>query len=397
MSKNVDFFEFQLATLEAAAANNDGVRLFWGYGTDNEAHYANRLELYTDSDGEKYWRMNLVSTSGGTEIHVGRREYLAAAARIASRNSYGRPLVAANSQQLFKDALEAADIVGRNSQNVTPEGHYTYYGFQAQLDFSPIKYCGAFQFIDAELSEFLPANKPALLDANTRTDYSGFNQKQKIGKSLRYVLDCLGLDYTDSAIESAVNFIKAQNSPLEIVLASETGADISEIYDTEAARSTGSLENSCMRGHGDYYYDLDRGENVDIAYCLNANGELVGRALVWQTVEGPKVMDRIYGSDATIVAFKKFASSKGWYHKEHQSYDAKRDWVKPDGFTTSQSFEIEIDLVSCIGDECAPYMDTFCYYGEEPERLTNSTSFANDFDGPVYELRNTDGTADRRN
>ena len=397
MSKNVDFFEFQLATLEAVAANNDSVRLFWGYGTDNESQYANRLELYTDSEGEKYWRMNLVSTNGPTEIIVGRREYLAAATRIANRHSYGRPLVAGNSQQLFKDALEAADIVGRNSQNVTPEGHYTYYGFQAQLDFSPVKYCGNFQFMDAELSEFLPANKPALLEAHTRADYSGFNQKQKIGKSLRYVLDCLGLEYTDSAIECAVNFIKAQNSPLDIVLASETGLAISEIYDTEAARCTGSLENSCMRGHGDFYYDLDRSDNVDLAYCLNSYGELVGRALVWQTVEGPIVMDRIYGSDSTIAAFKNYARSMGLYHKEHQSYDAKRDWVRPDGGTATLSFEVDIDLVSCIGDEMAPYMDTFCYYGEEPERLTNSTSYAGSFDGPVYELRSTDGMADRRN
>lgn len=251
--------------------------------------------------------------------------------------------------------------------------------------------------MDAELSEFLPANKPALLEAHSRADYSGFNQKQKIGKSLRYILDCLGLEYTDSAIESAVNFIKAQNSPLDIVLASETGLSISEIYDTEAARCTGSLENSCMRGHGDFYYDLDRSDNVDLAYCLNANGELVGRALVWQTVEGPIVMDRIYGSDSTIAAFKNYARSMGLYHKEHQSYDAKRDWVRPDGGTATLSFEVDIDMASCISDELVPYMDTFCYYGEMPEYLTNSTSSAGSYDGPVYELRNTDGTADRRN
>lgn len=397
MSKNVDFFEFQLATLQHAAANNDTVRLFWGYGTDNDTYHANRLELHSDSDGDKYWRINLVAANQGGEINVGRREYLAAAARIASRSTYGRPLVAGNSQQIFKDALEAADIVGRNSQNVTPEGHYTFYGYQSQLDFSPVKYCGNFQFMNEDLSEFLPANKPALLDSHTRVDYSGFNQKQKIGKSLRYVLDCLGLEYNDSAIEQAVNFIKAQNTPLEIVLASDNGLLISDVYDLEAAPCTGSLENSCMRGHGEYYTDLDGCTNVDIAYCLNSEGQLVGRSLIWHTVDGFTLMDRIYGSDSTIVAFKNFASSSKFWHKEHQSYDAKRDWISPQGESFSKSFEIDIDLITCIGDEAAPYMDTFCYYGEEGERITNSTSYSNSYDGPVYELRSTNGDAERRN
>jgi len=398
MNAKINSLEFQAATLEEAKAINGRVKLYHSFCTDYDNANAQNVDLEcTEGEAgpinEWTYRRTMNGTNGPVTACV--TMFTAEHGFLTLPDSIGRPLVAGNSQRIFRDALDVGSILGNGGLNCNEHGYIKYGHLTYALDHSPLKYAGAFDFTGADLCEFLPAGKPALNHSNTREPYTGFNQQMKIGKGVRYVLDCLGYVYTDQQVEEMVNRIKAHNMPVEIKMAKETGYSISEVYDMPAACGSGSLEDSCMRGHGDYYYDLDEFDCVDLAYALNDEGELLGRALVWKSHDGPRLMDRIYGQDKMVQAFKNYAKENDWWHKAAQAYDQKRDWIKPNGEEVTQSFTIGISMRDSIDNEQAPYMDTFCYY-VDGGFLTNSTVRAGEFGSYGHELRNTDGTSDER-
>lgn len=391
MNAKINTIEFQLATLEEAKAKDVTVQLFHTYCSDYDRVEAKRLELV---DGTHWEKVHGIGGPNGY-ISLGHTRMLASSCFVTLSLSNCRRLVSRKSQELFIQALTDAHLFHSGGPNYNEHGYCMRPHLSYSVDYSPLAYSGEFDFSGAELCEFLPAGKPSLNHADGSGSYKGFHQQQKIGKGVRYVLDCLGFQYSDQHIEKVVNIIKAQNTPLEIKLASETGHSISELYDTPAADHSGTLLDSCMRGHGDYYYDLDESDKVDLAYCINPDGELVGRALVWTDIEGRRLMDRIYGQDKTVQAFKNYAKEHGMYHKLNQTYDSKRDWVSPNGNEQTANFTISINMQDSIDNEQAPYMDTFCFYEPQNGILSNSTREASSWGDDGYEFRCTDGTADR--
>lgn len=391
MNAKINTIEFQLATLEEAKANDHSVQLYHSFSTDYDRFDSTRLELV---DGDQWQAVRtLTATAGPVAVHT--VTLPAYSCFLTMSLSNGRRLVVGKSQEILWQAVNDAGVFASGGPNENLHGFIMRGHFRAGMDHSPLGYSGEFDFSGTDLCEFLPAGKPSLEHKDGSGSYKGFHQQQKIGKGVRYVLDCLGYQYTDQQIEKAVNIIKAQNSPLEIKLAKETGYSISELYDTHAADHSGTLLDSCMRGHGDFYFDLDQCDNADLAYCLNHDGELVGRALVWTDLDGRRFMDRIYGQDKTVQAFKNYARENGMYHKQYQTYDSRRDWVTPEGNDMTANVTISINMLDSIDNEQAPYMDTFSFYEPDNGILTNSSAEANSWGDDGYELRNTDGTADR--
>lgn len=394
MKKAINHLDFQLDYVKHAAELGRSVALSYGYSDDYLNLSADRLELWTDPESlTQFWRIELQSH----RRFVGYRMYTADSCRVLAADNYGRPLVHPDSKHLFTSALDNARIWGyslnRRYDDALSICNHLYAGNGA-LDYSPINYCGDFQFKDGELATYLPAGKPALKDYTTGQSWDKFHQTQKIGKAVRYILDCCGLQYLDQHIESITNYIKAANTPLEFLYSSQTLLDISDVYDLDSAEGNGSLNSSCMRGYGNYYKDLDNCDSVEVIYTQNDNGELTSRALLWTTRRGTKILDRIYGSDKTIEAYKELARENGWYHKELQSYDSCRQFINPDGEAVRTAFAIDCVMWGSITDNEAPYLDTFKYYSVEQHILTNDLDLAQEAGGDVYELRCTDGSAE---
>lgn len=394
MSKQIKHLDFQQSFVNQMAELSRSVALSYGYSEDWCSVSADRLELWEDpSDLSQYWRIQFLR---GSKI-IGYKMYTADGCRILAQDNYGRPLVHPDSKSLFISAIDHSGLWGyelnrRFDKELSICNHL--YSGNGALDYSTIDYCADFQFKDPETATFLPAGKPALKDCTTGKDWGKLHQSQKIGKAVRYVLDCCGLMYQDQHIEAVVNYIKAANTPLEFLYSSQTGENISDVYDKDSAEGNGSLNSSCMRGYGEYYEDLDQCPNVEVIYTLDPESRLTSRALLWTTRKGSKILDRIYGSDSTIEAYKQLAIEKGWYHKEYQSYDSTRQFINPDGEAIRSSFAIECNMFESIEHNHCPYMDTWKFYSVEQGILTNDLDLANEYGGSVYELRTTGGEAE---
>lgn len=396
--KKIDSIQFQNDYLTAMQEASRPVYLSYGYSLDITRFEAKNIKLVTDEAGlVKYWQVDKKRNDGN--VCFGYSRYAADSCRILGYDPYGRALVHHASRDLFIKALDDSKVweyeKNRRHDNALSICNNLDTGARG-LDYSTIQYAAEFQFNDVETATFLPAGKPSLRDNTDGQVYDKFYQTQKIGKAVRYVCDCLGICYTDHHIETMVNIIKAENMPVEFQYTSNQDGiyRISDIYNLHHADGCGSLNGSCMRGLGGYYHDLDSCGNVEAIYTLNHNGELTSRALLWTTRKGTKILDRIYGSDSMITAYKELARDNQWWHKEYQSYDSRRQFVNPDGDELRASFAIEIDLNDSITDESVPYMDTFCFYNSDACILSNCSDVARgDNDGLIYELRSTDGDA----
>lgn len=394
--KTIDSVKFQMDFIEELRTHRPEAEIYfcYGYGIDDMRTNVNGVTLETDqSTGDRFWSLNRYRS--GHLITA--TKYPADSVRINKCDTFGRSLVHSDSQELFIRAIEQSGLRDHSGNRVENE-HGTLYRWNylnwRSLDYSATPYQGEFRFNEPENCTFLPAGKPKLVDVVTKQPFDKMYQSQKIGKAARYILDCVGLTYDDQHIEKIVNYIKAENSPLEFLYSSQTGVDISEMYDTPAAENCGTLESSCMRGNGDFYMDLDQCPNVELVYTQNEDGELTSRALLWTTIRGTKILDRIYGTDAAIAAYKKLARANGWHHKQLQTYDSRRQFIAPDGEEKRATFIIEIDLFDCIENDRAPYLDTFCYYNPRKNQLSNDVDVINDGDGTIYELRSTGGCPD---
>jgi hypothetical protein len=102
---------------------------------------------------------------------------------------------------------------------------------------------------------------------------------------------------------------------------------------------------------------------------INADEELLGRALVWEQADGTKVMDRIYGSDHIIRLFQTYAKEQGWYYRRYNSFEY------PTRFMTSNGREVELELTFPLQEmpelSQTPYMDTLKYINLETHTVTN--------------------------
>lgn len=216
---------------------------------------------------------------------------------------------------------------------------------------------------------------------NTNDKWTTTNRSEvKIGRGLRNILNRSLIKYTDNEIEQIHNHLVAQytfGGTFEVV----TGEKIREYYLYESyASHQGSLNQSCMKYQECQTYLEFYIANPDKVSLLVAkrDGYIIGRALLWKPDNCSEIiMDRIYGNDVTIDAFKKYAQERRYVYKEYQNHSSTNEFIS----NLKPCYEVTMEMTPEV-----PYMDTFRYYNYPDGDTITLSSESGD-----YALSNTDG------
>ena len=196
----------------------------------------------------------------------------------------------------------------------------------------------------------------------------------KYGKAIRKIFTPILPILEDRHIEILSNNLKSKyvfNYKFEIV----TGEDIRFYYHKDRqSDKAASLSASCMRHDGcQEYLDIyaDNTDDIDMLIAVDDDGIVQGRALIWKHIlphdknnypDEIKVMDRIYGKDVTIQAFKKYATDNNMWHKHQQNY-SDAALVSPVGQTITGYKTRPLNNSA----KYFPYLDTLKYTNDDPD------------------------------
>ena len=239
---------------------------------------------------------------------------------------------------------------------------------------------------------FCPKGKVSIISEDGESWAKQNRISMRYGRALMRIVEDIDYSFPESAVENVVNMLKSEytfTATFEVV----SGANITKYYhwQTYANSNTASLGNSCMRHSScEDYFEIYE-QNCDMLIAKNSQNKIVGRAILWREVilgNGNKVkfMDRIYGNDMTIRAFKSWAMQNGYYHKQFQSYSENFGIVAPDGTNSESNMKTYV-----VGGPFTflPYMDTFKYTNDR----NDEEFFLNNTEGD-FELTNTEGNED---
>ena len=196
----------------------------------------------------------------------------------------------------------------------------------------------------------------------------GQTTKATAGKVLRKIPWLF--EKKDAEIEKMVNVMKSILLP-ELTFTIVSGDEIRFWYShLNYASSAGSLNNSCMRSSEcQRFFDIYTKNKVKMLIATDSDDKLHGRALLWSKELWNKdyfehsdtVMDRIYGNDATIIKFKKYAENNNYVYKTQQTFSNWRSWQYPT--SNKGDYETIDKRMKMILDEGSfeyyPYLDTF--------------------------------------
>jgi hypothetical protein len=213
---------------------------------------------------------------------------------------------------------------------------------------------------------FLPKGKKSILSQNGNSWAKINRTPGKFGKTFKSLFNQLNIEITPTDLEKLVNHLKASinnSNDFEII----EGSEIAEIYNNSSiADNCGSLNESCMNGKNSDYFQIYV-DNCKMLVTRNEDRELTGRALLWIADCGTKIMDRIYGNDATIQIFKNWAIERNYIYKTKQNYSDKT-YFFGEMNKMDKIFQISVSISNCFS---YPYIDTFSYASSEIDFLTN--------------------------
>lgn len=321
---------------------------------------------------EKYWYDN--NERHSTYINLDTQELDAYLAHKAYCHLSNRLM----SESLYKTLREAIKELNK-VESGRKSALYSQLTYQANTAYS-LKDTRCYTLNTQGKMTFLKTNNTCYINNNDKWTTTN-RQEIKIGRALRNILNRSLIKYTDNEIEQIHNHLVAQytfSATFEVV----KGEQLKESYLYENyAANQGSLNQSCMKYSEcqDYldFYTI----NPDKVSLLVAKreGYIVGRALLWKPDNSEEIiMDRIYGSDITIEAFKNYATEHGYVYKLFQNHSSSNDFVG------NQKPYYEITMTMSTQ---APYMDSFKYY-DHPYENTYITVNTKNGD---YALTNTDG------
>jgi hypothetical protein len=243
-----------------------------------------------------------------------------------------------------------------------------------RLDTSKINYLD----IEGGMLTYLPAGRTQEVLPDGSWSPKG-RQTGKPAKVIRQMLtDETRGAYTDADFEAFANAIKSSDVTNKADWVVVKGASIKRYYngDHYYARQ-GSLSSSCMRYDECRDYFGIYTENQDIVKMLILRGKttdkIYGRALVWHIpgFETP-IMDRIYGTDSTIAAFRAEARKRGWIHRAYNSYERETFFVTPGGETIHLALKVALPKYQHAR---YPYLDTCKYFNYRDGTFSNVETF----------------------
>ena len=264
-----------------------------------------------------------------------------------------------------------------------------------------LEYYNKINFYDDQVRNFtinsegkmtcLPKGKESVLvvDSNDKYVWKKQNRQEiKFGKAIRQILNQKNMPVTsDKFIQDMTVKLQAEyifDAEMKIV----KGEKIRHYYHWEQYNrdmNTESLQNSCMRHTScTEYFDLYvNSDKVSLLVAETPNG-IIGRAILWVTDCGTKLMDRIYGNGMAVNNFKEWAKNNGYIHKYKQSYSNDTEWITSIGEVIDKTYEITLNNAT----NGYPYMDTFKYTDDVDGDLITLTN-NEDYNG--YTLDSTDG------
>ena len=217
--------------------------------------------------------------------------------------------------------------------------------------------------------------------SNLVKDYTSIRSTDvNVGRFIRAFLTKLGEKFTDIEIESFVDqYKKVMQMKTDIFsrFKEVKGEDIKHCYLVDNYESeAGSLGGSCMRhSRCQDYFDIyvNNPDRISLVILLSEedSSKIVGRAIVWLDDEGRRIMDRIYIiRTADVLLFIEYCNSKGYLHKESQSYSSYTSLV--DGGIELDEEDSKVVITLNKGEYSPyPYMDTMKYYSPETGIISN--------------------------
>lgn len=227
------------------------------------------------------------------------------------------------------------DYAPLTDTKVRLEGYYFYY---LQSNIYPEKFVVVYRYMGDSNEE--PSIYPYNIPENRRSDI-------KVGRFINKLIDIYkksGLKEYDEVSFSAADIEKFVNLYTSKVLFNQDainrfevveGEDIKKWYhESNYVNGTGQLGNSCMKKSSCQDFFKIYIDNPDVCKLLilkdDTGQKIMGRALLWTTVDGKKFMDRIYTSkDSYVNLFKKWAEQNRYTIRTEYSNGILIVQVKP--------------------------------------------------------------------
>lgn len=232
--------------------------------------------------------------------------------------------------------------------------------------------------------------------SNLTPDYASIRSTDvNVGRFVRAFLTKVGEKFTDIEIEDFVDqYKKVMQMKTDIFsrFKEVKGEEIETCYLVDNYESEyGSLGGSCMRyDRCQDYFDIyvSNPERVSLVVLLSEqdSSKIAGRAILWLDDDGRRIMDRIYIiRTADVLLFIEYCNSKGYLHKESQTYSSMTPFV--DNGIELDYEESKVVITLNKGEYCPyPYMDTMKYFNPDTGIISNRNSM-----NGYIELTDTDG------
>lgn len=226
----------------------------------------------------------------------------------------------------------------------------------------------------------------------------------KIGRLIKGLSDARGYKFTDKEIENFVNQYKSIPS-IDYRFEIWSGEKLLDSYDQNKYNTereySGELHNSCMNNEMEFLQLYVRNPKVVSTVVMIRHNEksgaddIWGRALVWNTDQDIKFMDRVYMIiEEDKYRFHRWAKANEIYYKAaNKSTTDIFAIVQPDGVQKYTDLSVTIsDRIDSY--DYYPYVDSF-KYGQN-KSLYTSKGFLDEQEesGNIYVMKSTEGDAD---
>jgi len=217
---------------------------------------------------------------------------------------------------------------------------------------------------------------PEKLDKIAPEDYWTFKGRvqAKPAAAMKKVLK----DLEEKELDLFTSLYKAATAIKEFDFQVISGDDIQKYYNGRSYKNVGgSLYNSCMKyDHCNEFFQIytDNPEVCQMLIMLDNDGYLMGRALLWNTVDVEtgkeiKAMDRIYcaNDEKNLHYFKEWADENGYIHRRNQKW-ADCMYFESYGKTIKHKLSIKLNKPE---SGKYPYVDTFKFLDEKNSIISN--------------------------